>query len=290
MKKNQLIITAVLITTTGAIAGTPATTITIPDGSFEGVTASVAPPLLLGENTNAIGHWTGVMGGLLAVGGSMSSGTYTALNGPLPPSGNYELQIQLPANAAAAATLSQVLTNTYAPNSIYTLTVDMEKTVAADLVSSTTLSLTAGGVTLTNLSSTAIGSVLGTSTAFETVQLTYVTGATAPTNSGIGITLNAAGVASVAGDLYVDNFRLTVTPIQIQLSVTPMESSGAISLSGTGGAPYSTCEVITATNLAIPAAAWTVLSTNEFNASGQFNVNLNVNPLTPCRFYRVWVP
>lgn len=58
-------------------------------------------------------------------------------------------------------------------------------------------------------------------------------------------------------------------------------------LGGTSGTPGWTYYVQTTTNLTLPAAQWTYLATNEFDAGGNFNFTNAISPLTPAMFYRI---
>jgi hypothetical protein len=64
-------------------------------------------------------------------------------------------------------------------------------------------------------------------------------------------------------------------------------SAGSLSLSGTGGTANATYWVLGTTNLALPVAQWTVLSTNAFSSSGNFNVSIPVISTNPAEFIRI---
>jgi hypothetical protein len=64
-------------------------------------------------------------------------------------------------------------------------------------------------------------------------------------------------------------------------------SAGSLSLSGTGGTANATYWVLGTTNLALPVAQWTVLSTNAFSSSGSFNVSIPVISTNPAEFIRI---
>jgi hypothetical protein len=55
-----------------------------------------------------------------------------------------------------------------------------------------------------------------------------------------------------------------------------LRSGGNLIFSGTNGPAGGTYYVLTSTNLALPLANWTILSTNAFDASGSFSVT---NPI-----------
>src|ERR1700761_2276618 len=75
--------------------------VNIPDGSFEGLNGTVT-------TSGNIGAWHAQLAGLLPLGASIQAGTATALNGPTPQDGLYELEINL-TGAAYTASVSQTL-------------------------------------------------------------------------------------------------------------------------------------------------------------------------------------
>ena len=63
--------------------------------------------------------------------------------------------------------------------------------------------------------------------------------------------------------------------------------NGSLILSGTGGAANGTYYVLTTTNLAIPLANWLPVSTNSYDASGNFSVTNAVSSTTHQQFYQI---
>ena len=55
-----------------------------------------------------------------------------------------------------------------------------------------------------------------------------------------------------------------------------LQSGGNLVFSGTNGPASGAYYVLTSTNLSLPLSNWTVLSTNSFDASGNFSVT---NPI-----------
>jgi autotransporter-associated beta strand protein len=91
----------------------------------------------------------------------------------------------------------------------------------------------------------------------------------------------------------------TNTPGEVRLSVqvtaTPgisnvVLTSGQLVLSGSGGPPNGLFHMLTATNVTVPLAQWTALSTNQFNALGGFTVSNAVDPTQVGRYYRLRLP
>lgn len=60
--------------------------------------------------------------------------------------------------------------------------------------------------------------------------------------------------------------------------------------SGTGGPMNAPYRVLTSTNVAAPLSNWTALSTNLFDASGNFSVTSDIPDSLPQRFYLICVP
>ena len=71
---------------------------------------------------------------------------------------------------------------------------------------------------------------------------------------------------------------------------TPTNGGGNFAFGGVGGTPGWDYYVITTTNMILPPASWDRLATNQFDASGNCNVIVPLDPLQPLRFYRVQVP
>jgi hypothetical protein len=70
----------------------------------------------------------------------------------------------------------------------------------------------------------------------------------------------------------------------------PVLSGTTLTLGGFGGEPFATFSVMTSTNVAAPAAEWTLLQSDSFDASGNFSVTVSITPGQPKLFYRLQVP
>jgi len=88
---------------------------------------------------------------------------------------------------------------------------------------------------------------------------------------------------NISGTLWV----VTTNPPTLS---TPTSGGGNFSFGGFGGTPGWDYYVITATNVTLPLAAWTRVVTNQFDALGNCNVSVPLDPLQPLLFYRVQVP
>jgi len=67
-------------------------------------------------------------------------------------------------------------------------------------------------------------------------------------------------------------------------------SAGTLTLKGTGGGPFLDYYLLRATNLSLPVAQWSRVLTNQFDATGSFNLSISNNPAIAPQFYRLQVP
>jgi hypothetical protein len=82
---------------------------------------------------------------------------------------------------------------------------------------------------------------------------------------------------------FTNNLAPAIPPvvINVQASGSNLVFSGT---NGNAGAPYY---VLASTNLALPAAQWTVIGTNNFDSNGNFNFTNPLDPNTPQLFYQL---
>jgi hypothetical protein len=79
---------------------------------------------------------------------------------------------------------------------------------------------------------------------------------------------------------------VTTTPVIVQVSI----SSAGFSLAGTGGVANANYYLLGTTNLATPVANWTRVTTNPFDASGNFLLTNSFSTNAPQYFYRLQLP
>lgn len=269
----------------GLIAGTSlmaATTINIPNNSFEGLSGTLDAPIV-GTTSNNFGAWSAQVSVVVGLGGQMS-----VVTGGTPFDGNSQLKLSVPAGVGATESISQTLTNKYLPNSIYKLSVALSQGAVANLISGTSLNLNAGNVSLGTMGGTQLAAVLNSGTGYQTATLVFKTGNTVPTNN-IGISLVTSSVVGVSGNIYVDNFQLTVEPINVQLGGA-VKSGTNMAVNLTGGAANGTFVLYTTTNVFSPASNWVPCLTNQFDAQGNFSTDVKFDPNTPARYFRVVLP
>jgi hypothetical protein len=184
--------------------------IVITDGSFEGISRTVTSPFLGGTTTNSIGAWTASASGLTGLRSSITAGTL--LGGPLPEQGSYDLKFSVPVGLGASQSISQTLSVSLAPNTMYRLSVWVSAGSTVSLLNSASLQLRAGGNTVASLNGTSIASLLNPNGSFSQVSLQYQTGTTVPTGN-IGLYFGMSSLAALGGNVYLDNFQLTATSL-----------------------------------------------------------------------------
>jgi trimeric autotransporter adhesin len=83
-------------------------------------------------------------------------------------------------------------------------------------------------------------------------------------------------------------YQLTVNGLSGGLKLCPPIISGAnVNVAGVGGEASATYVLLTETNVAAPAASWTPIRTNLFDAFGVFQSTNAYNPSEPRRFFRL---
>lgn len=92
--------------------------------------------------------------------------------------------------------------------------------------------------------------------------------------------INPGNTASVPYDFTV------IAPEQPKIKSIGLVS-GNVVLSGTNGTAGLTYSVLTSTNVALPLASWTPLTTNVFGAGGSFGWTNAINPAKPRSFYTI---
>jgi autotransporter-associated beta strand protein len=102
----------------------------------------------------------------------------------------------------------------------------------------------------------------------------------APASPGLGLAWNTSQL-NVSGTLAV----MAVSPAPVIGSVA--FSAGNLVLTGSNGVPGSTFYVLAATNLTTPLTNWLVLSTNVFNANGDFSLTNMVGSNLPDEFFEL---
>ncbi len=76
----------------------------------------------------------------------------------------------------------------------------------------------------------------------------------------------------------------------IQIANTSGGGSLGVAMSGTGGVTNGTYYVLASTNLALPLSQWTPVTTNQFDASGNFIFTNSAPTNAPQEFFRLQLP
>jgi hypothetical protein len=138
-----------------------------------------------------------------------------------------------------------------------------------------------GTLVVTNIGDTLLGGESfdlfnspGLSGSFATLQLP-------PLASGLSWNtsqLNVTGTISVTGTL-------------LSPAISSLTYGGTnVIVSGTQGAPNGNYYVLTSTDVTLPLVSWEFVSTNTFDALGNFSFTNAVDPGDPQRFYRIQLP
>jgi len=85
------------------------------------------------------------------------------------------------------------------------------------------------------------------------------------------------------------NFTLLVGSPKPQFGTFNLAGTNLI-FNGLGGSPGSNYVVLASTNLALPLANWSALTTNTFDSTGQFHYTNHVNPVEPRQFFIFKLP
>jgi len=92
--------------------------------------------------------------------------------------------------------------------------------------------------------------------------------------------LNTAGTIAV----------VSATPANPPVFGATSSAGNNLVMSGSNGTPNTSYYVLTSTNAALPMVSWSRVATNQFDASGIFNLTNPVDPATPQLFYRLQLP
>jgi len=87
----------------------------------------------------------------------------------------------------------------------------------------------------------------------------------------------------------IEVFGISTTPAIPQITAATA-TNGNLVFSGSNGVSNGSYHLLTSTNAATPLANWTVLSTNSFDANGNFSVTNPVSTTVPQQFYLLRLP
>jgi autotransporter-associated beta strand protein len=254
------------------------------------------------QNTNAntaiektgTGKWT-LTGSNSYNGGTLISGGTLFVNNTSD-SGTGSGDVEIAANSTLAGTGSiagSVIVDanaTFAPgNSTGTLTIgtDLNFDPAANLQftlgSSSSSANVAGNLTLAGNLYLSAGPGFGPGTY---ILLNY---SGALNFNGVTIASAPAGYNCTISTSTPGKVQLIVSGSQIKFNNVNL-TAGQLIMSGSGGSANGNYIVLSATNPALPLAAWTPIATNLFDSSGNFSFTNTVNLLKPREYYLLQLP
>jgi hypothetical protein len=277
----------------------PAPSQTVRDNSIVGVSeasfsvvAVGRPPLSYQWFTNGA---DGVLVPLTVPGATSRTLTFSAANGDAPTVGGQGTNFTVVVGNAsgsvtsAVAVLTVVGTNLppIAPNYTYyiysnqTLNIDLSMLLnnASD-PSGDTLALSAYDTVTTNESATTAGSLGPTGDV-----LSYT-----PNPGFLGADKFTYSVVDSLGDTTVGTVFIHVLPVSVPVVAAPAQSAGNLVMSGSGGAPNGAYTILGSASLLAPVSSWTAVATGNFDASGNFSVNLPINSAATGTFYVLEIP
>lgn len=258
---------------TVSIQGAAVTTLT-GASTYTGAT-TIDAYLVQVDNTNGNGTGTGavtvqspsILGGNGSMGGPVTIDTGATLQ----PGDAYD-------NLPGALTMTNSLTLQSGSSCV----LDLDATVPTNSAVLGLTSVTFGGTLEVNL-------VNGTPVAGQTYQLFGARSYSGVFDGGISLPGLPSGLTWNTNSLYV-NGTISVVP-QSGLLSQPVLSGTNIVLSGTSGTPYGTFSVLSSTNLTLPVANWTVVSTgNPFDGNGDFDVTNPVDPAAAQEYFMISQP
>jgi fibronectin-binding autotransporter adhesin len=229
---------------------------------------------------------TVVEAGTLQVDGQITASTITLFGGMLAGNGSIGGAVDVQANAVLSPgasigrlTMTSSLTLQFGSTNI----MEINKTAATnDSIVGLQSVVYGGTLVISNLAGTLADG--DTFKLFDSLPDTYV-------GAFESIELPALGT-----DLYWDTSRLTVDGTIRVFTPRPIIQSFGFDgsnffLTGTNGGNTSTQFILlTSTNVALPAAGWTSILTNNFDGNGNFAVTNAVNPSEPQRYYQLKTP
>jgi hypothetical protein len=116
--------------------------------------------------------------------------------------------------------------------------------------------------------------------------------AVGPTVPGYGTSFSALSATTFNATTGLPNSPLTIVEIVFAPTITQKitRSANQLVITGDGGLAGETYQILTATNMALPANQWTPIFTNQFDASGDLGYTNAVLPNAPAQYFRVVLP
>jgi autotransporter-associated beta strand protein len=110
-----------------------------------------------------------------------------------------------------------------------------------------------------------------------------------PVTGGATLTIAGGGTAVWTNKLELDG-SIEVLSVPLPRIVTSGVTGSDFVFSGTNGVPDGAYEVFSSTDVALPLASWTQVSSGNFDGSGNFSVTIPINVNEPQRYYLLRLP
>lgn len=110
-----------------------------------------------------------------------------------------------------------------------------------------------------------------------------------PVTGGATLAIAGGGTVVWTNKLELDG-SIEVVSAPLPRIVTSGVTGSDFVFSGTNGVPSGTYQVLSATNVALPLANWTVVNSGNFDGSGNFSVTNAINVNEPQRYYLLQLP
>lgn len=107
------------------------------------------------------------------------------------------------------------------------------------------------------------------------------------TNSPAWIT---AEYQTVAQNSTLQTYSAVTSTVVNPVTVLFQRSGGNLILNGSGGPAGQPYMVLSTTNLTVPMAQWTPVTTNNFDGSGNFSNGVPLNSTNKALFFRIAIP
>jgi autotransporter-associated beta strand protein len=262
----------------------------IADGGAGSPVTKVGAGAMTLSGTNTYTGNTTVNDGSLFVNGRVAGNISTASGATLGGNGTIVGATTLSAGSTLLPGSTNNLIGTLTVNSTVSLagTVRIElnrsNSPTSDRLAGTSISL-GGSLIVTNIGTGSILKSGDSFTLFTGTQGGAGFGSTTLPALWPGLTWNTSGIAP-AGSGIISVTGTATPPVTTVANI----SGGNFVLQGSGGLAGAAYRLLSSTNVALPLASWTRVSTNIFSATGTYTNAISLTPVVPQRFFAIEVP